>query len=253
MTSEALQVLCESGQELLMQTEYLRAEAALAEAERQAWELHDWDALSRLYMPLQETRRQRRQRCGEGTIRLDLIAKGPEDAMKPAEILGSYPHGQLLVAGWGTIEPAIQLREQAARVGLYVETFLAAVYPITAGGSDVTGRAVAIVPLPDVRLPPPTPQSIDSLLSRLPAQCIVLNEMELPRGSRRGDTKTFAETMAIWERLHTPFFAAADMRVDPVQRIDAYRQVLRVDYACELAHQKLSDTARQLLVHAQTA
>jgi hypothetical protein len=57
--------------------------------------------------------------------------------------------------------------------------------------------------------------------------------------------------MSIWERLHTPFLAAADMRVDPVQKMEGYRQAIRVDYACELAHQKLSDTARTLLVTAR--
>jgi hypothetical protein len=52
--------------------------------------------------------------------------------------------------------------------------------------------------------------------------------------------------MSIWERLHAPFLAAADMQVDPIQKIHAYRRTIEVDYACELAHQKLSDTARQL-------
>jgi hypothetical protein len=52
--------------------------------------------------------------------------------------------------------------------------------------------------------------------------------------------------MGLWERLHLPFLAAADMQADPVQRIEHYRRTIRVDYACELAHQKLSDVAREL-------
>jgi hypothetical protein len=52
--------------------------------------------------------------------------------------------------------------------------------------------------------------------------------------------------MAMWERLHAPFLAAADMQVDPVQQIEGYRRTIRVDYACELAHQKASTVARQL-------
>jgi len=51
--------------------------------------------------------------------------------------------------------------------------------------------------------------------------------------------------MAMWERLHAPLLAAADMQVDPMQKIEGYRKTIRADYACELAHQKLSDAARQ--------
>src|SRR5687768_11649976 len=90
---QALQDLCESGQEHLMRMEYLRAEAALAEAERRAWEGRDWDTLARLYMPLQEARRQRRLRCGEGTVVLDLIARGPDDTPDAGQILQKVSHG----------------------------------------------------------------------------------------------------------------------------------------------------------------
>ena len=36
------------------------------------------------------------------------------------------------------------------------------------------------------------------------------------------------------------------MQADPVQKINHYRRTIRVDYACELAHQKLSSVAREL-------
>src|SRR4051812_5862079 len=109
MTAEGtqdLQELCATGQELLIATDYLRAEATLENAERLAWAAADWDALSRLYMPLQEPRRQRRQRCGEGTIRLDLVARRPSDALNAEQIISDHPHGQLLITGWGSIAPA---------------------------------------------------------------------------------------------------------------------------------------------------
>ena len=79
MTPSDVQALCEQGQQLLMETRYWDAERALAQAERIAWEARDWDTLARLYMPLQEARRQRRQRCGEGVIALDLLAEGASD------------------------------------------------------------------------------------------------------------------------------------------------------------------------------
>lgn len=241
MTSEALQDLCETGQDALMRMDYLRAEATLADAERHAWQVRDWDTLARLYMPLQEARRQRRLRCGEGTIVLDLLSQGPDDRVDGRRVIENFPHGQLLVAGWGSIEPAVQVRALQAEHDLFVETFLAAVYPVGAG------RAVAIVPTEDVRLPPPEPrQSVDSLVAQLPPHSIVLSAGDLPIGTRPGTTQTYAEVMALWERLHLPFLAAADMQADPVQKIELYRRTIRVDYACELAHQKLSGVAREL-------
>src|SRR5437763_3420961 len=162
-----LQSLCELGQEQLMRMEYLDAEKTLCEAEKIAFAQRDFDTLARLYMPLQEARRQRRQGCGEGVVCLDLIAQGPEDALDGKHVVENYPHGQLLVAGWGTIEPALTVRRLAREHKLYVETFLAAVYP--AGD----GRVVVMVPTEDVRLPEPREQPIDQLMRELPPHSIV--------------------------------------------------------------------------------
>jgi hypothetical protein len=191
-------------------------------------------------MPLQEARRQRRQRCGEGEICLDLWAQSETDDIDGRRVLENYPHGQLLVAGWGTIEPAVKLRQLAAEQEMYVETFLGAVYPMGAG------RVVVIVPTEDVALPDSSVGSIDELMKRLPPHSIILGETELPGGSRKGTTETFAQVMAMWERLHSPFLAAAEMQVDPSKKIEGYRQTIRVDYACELAHQKASAVAREM-------
>ncbi len=240
MTPEALQEQCEAGQALLMQTRYLEAEATLAAAEREAWARRDFDALSRLYMPLQEARRQRRQRCGEGEVVLDLIARGPDDHVDGRRVAENFPHGQLLVAGWGSIEPARQVRRLQTEHGLYVESYLGAVFPINGR------RAVVIVPTDDAALPDPIDRTIEELLELIPHHSLVLHERELPHGSRRGDVKTYAETMALWERLHVPFVAAADAQADPVLKIEGYRKAIRVDYASELAHQKLSQVAKEM-------
>jgi hypothetical protein len=171
---------------------------------------------------------------------LDLISNGPDDRVDGQHVVENFPHGQLLVAGWGTIEPAMHVRQLQVEHGLYVETFLGAVYPVGAG------RAIAIVPLEDVALPKPEPRSIDELIKLLPAHSIILSESELPQGSQKGTADTYARVMAMWERLNAPFLAAADMHPDPKQRIEGYRKTIRVDYACELAHQKLSDVARSI-------
>jgi hypothetical protein len=238
--ADDLQALCEQGQSLLMQMEYLQAEGTLSQAETLAWSQRDFDTLARLYMPLQEARRQRRQRCGEGVVALDLIASGPEDAIDGRRIVENYPHGQLLVAGWGTIAPAQEVRRLQAEHALYVETFLAAVYPVGAG------RVVVIAPTGDVALPDLRPDTLDHLIARLPPHCIVLGDDELPRGTRKGTWQTYAEVMGMWERLHAPFLASADAEADPMRRIEAYRRVIRVDYACELAHQRLSQVSHEV-------
>jgi hypothetical protein len=192
-------------------------------------------------MPLQEARRQRRQRCGEGTVRLDLLASSELDSPNPDQLIDQIPHGQLLIAGWGSIAPALRFRELQSQRALFVETFLAAAYPII-GGS----RAVVIVPHQGVALPAPREQSIDALLHQLTSQCLVMHEAELPRGPRTGTPETYGHIMALWERLHAPFLAAADMQVDPLLKIEHYRHTICVDYACELAHQKLADVAKDL-------
>ncbi len=237
MADDELQTLCDLGSRQLIEMDYLAAEETLAKAEQRAWATRDFDSLSRLYMPLQEARRQRRQRCGEGIVRLDLLA--PSDS--PMALIDQFTQGQILIAGWGSLAPAIEFRRLCQRRSLYAETFLAAVYPV-AGGQ----RAVVIVPTDRVQLPTPVERNIDSLLPLLPPHSIVLHESELPQGSRPGSPETFGQVMGMWERLHAPFLAAADMQADPLRKIEHYRRVIEVDYACELAHQKLSDVARQL-------
>jgi hypothetical protein len=95
-------------------------------------------------------------------------------------------------------------------------------------------------------MPPPMPMSVTRLMSALPPQSIVLPAEQLPRAVEKGDTRTFAFTMAWWEQLHMPFLAAADLERRPAARIEAYRRVIAVDYACELAHQKLAAVAREM-------
>jgi hypothetical protein len=238
-----LQSHCELGQEALMRMDYLEAERLLAAAERLAWEARDFDTLSRLYMPLQEARRQRRQRCGEGIVRLDLIAESPNDHIRGREVLENYPFGQLLVAGWASLEPAVEVRRLQQDLGLYVETFLAAVYPTTDSGPAIIIAPLADTPLPNAAAPTP----FAHLQHALPPHCLLLRASELPQGDRRGTPQTYAQTMDLWERLHTPFLTAADANPDPIRRIEGYRRTIDVDYAAELPHQRLSDTARSLL------
>ena len=241
------QELCELGSEQLIQMQYLDAIASFEAAEQVALAAADWDLLSRLYMPLQEARRQVRQRCGEGIVQFDFIATSRSDQPNPDQIVALYPQGQLLIAGWASIAAAVRLRQLAKMKKHYVETFLAAVYPIGAS------HAVVIVPTIDVKLPDASPRSIDRLIALLPPHSIVLTDRDVPVGPKQGTPETYAHTMDLWERLHAPFLAAADLQVDPIQKIHAYRATIAVDNACELAHQRLSQTAHELARSKRTA
>ena len=237
---DELQAACELGQEQLIATDYLSAAATLAGAEVVAWDAEDFDTLARLYMPLQEARRQARLRAGEGTVDLHVIATSADQPMDPAAVLSARLHGQLLVAGWGTAAPAAAVRRLAAERHLYVETFLSAAYP-----SPTDQPLVAIVPF-DVPLPEPIPRPTDDLLELLPAGSLVLHATDLPAVTGRGTPETFAAVTAIWDRLHAPFLADADAEPDPAKRMAAYRRTIEVDPGCEFAHQRLSTTAREL-------
>jgi hypothetical protein len=223
-----------------MAMDYLQADRLLTEAESLAWNARRWEILSRLYLPLQEAHRQIRQRCGEGKVCLDLLAAASDQQPDPLAAVERFPQGQLLIAGWGSIAPALAFRQLAAQRGLYLETFLAAVYPTDAG------RIVLIVPSSRTPLPPPTPQRADALLASLPPDCLALNEKELPAGVQDGSARTYARVMELWERLHRPILAAADAQTDLLRRMEGFRRALEADYACELAHQHLAECARQM-------
>jgi hypothetical protein len=237
MSTQDLQSLCELGQQQLMRTEYLAAEATLAGAEAEAWERKDFDTLSRLYMPLQEARRQRRQKCSEGVVCLDILQRSPEDALDPKQIVAQFPNGHLLVAGWGTLAPAMEVRRLQGERRLYAETILACVYP--AAGSF----SIAIQPFPD-----PGPKAAPAGQHLIPVQdhSIILHESGLPRGAGPATAESCGQVMALWEMLSDPFMRAADAEMDPLKKIELYRKAILADYACELAHQKLADAAKEL-------
>jgi len=228
-----------------MRTEYLHAEETLAQVARQARLSRDYDTLCRVMLPLQEARRQRRQRAGEGVVCLDILAAGPNDTLDAEKLADEFPHGQLLVAGWGTVLPAANLRRIAWDRRLYLDTFLAAVYPTH------TTNLIAIMPEADARLPIPTPRSADELKRLLPPHSLVLTPDQLPRGPHQGTAETFSFVMNLWEQLHAPYLAAAEAEPNLSNKITACEKTIDVDYACELAHQKLATAAKSLNRHSR--
>lgn len=222
MTETDVQVLCAAGQKHLTGMNYIQAEHDLALAGLGALARKDWDALSRLYMPLQEARRQRRQRAAEGIVKLDFLARSPSDEIDLDAIKRKYAHGQLLVAAWNDPAPARQLRDFAIKSNLYLDVFVASV-------EMHLGALVVMIHADDA----------STHLIPLPVDA-------LPTGEQQGSDETFAQTMKLWETLHAPFLARADAQIDPIKKITGYLSTIEVDYACELAHQNLSLTARRL-------
>ena len=122
------------------------------------------------------------QQPWRGIVCLDLCAAGPADRVEARHVLEHYPHGQLLVAGWQSTEPAVKLRELARQKSLYVETFLGAVYAVEGR------RLIVVAPFEDSRLPGPC-QTLAELKSRSPAGSICIDEAELPAGPRKRTSK----------------------------------------------------------------
>lgn len=228
--SSDLQNLCERGQELLSQTDYVGAERVLMEAERIAWEARNWETLARLYMPLQEARRQKRQIAMDGGILLDFW----HDESTPEKIAATGIWAEVLLPGDGNIQPGIRLRRLAMERQLCMEIFLAAGYEL---GDK---RIAVIVALENASLPTKEEiHGIDQLLQRLPPHSLILPEEELAGCDAQLAT-------SLWQRLQLPYLAAADAEADLIRRMAAYRQTILVDNACELAHQKFADTAAGL-------
>lgn len=233
---DPIQSLCEHGQRALLATEYPAAERFLAAAESLAWRAKDYDALARLYMPLQEARRQRRQQSSDGPFVTRMLA----DTAEALDLAGNSKRGQFIIAGRASVVPAVLLRAAAAQRGLVFDVPLAAAY--RADGQPF----VLLVPTPATVLPFDIEYTVDALMRAIPVGAVLTPADALPPDTRQGDAATFGYVMSLWEQLHAPLLAAADALPDGDAKIDAYRKTIRVDYACEFAHQRLSETARRL-------
>jgi len=198
------------------------------------WSKSEFETLSRLYMPLQEARRQRRQRCGEGNrlLRFDLL-KVLAIQIPVQRVLGevffrpasSSPAGPAFNPHW---KYAGFSRSSTCNV----ETFLAAVYPTT------EARIIAIAPensplassrSASARIAPAAPPPAHAFLFAATASQGVL---------ARALYQTYSQVMSMWESLHAPFLAAADAEPDPIKKNHAYRRTIGVDYACEFGPSK---------------
>jgi hypothetical protein len=231
-----LQGMCAQGQRLLALTDYLAAEEVLEKAVHLAADSGDWDTVSRGLMPLQEARRQARQRCGEGEVDLTIrlphgVATDEKAAQAWAEgFLSQHGEGQFLVAGHDSLLPAIKLRELASKRKLYVECLLAKWTKNATGNVLVKVLAEA---------------TGDADLER--------SDDQLQLKQAQGDTHSYARVMKLWEDLAMPALRQAQTIAHQLknkqatmrQVFEAYIRVIRIDNACELAHQELAACAKE--------
>jgi len=242
MTQDELQHLCDAGQLKLMACDYLQATHLLAWAESVAYKARDFDSLARLYMPLQEARRLTRQRCGEGAFCLRSASTVPLRDSVFSRSMNQPLHGQFALGGFADIRPSVRFRHNFHKHALYADTFLTARYFIS---NEMIVTVIA--PLETTKIPRRQRfRSVQDLARELPPECVTLLGKDIPPAQQLGDNHSFAFTMALYERLHYPFLARARATADPIARLEAYRTVIRVDYACEFAHQELSKLASQL-------
>lgn len=238
-TIDSLQGLCELGSEALIATDYVAAERVLEQAEGLALRENDFDTLARLYFPLQEARRQRRQRAGEGRISLSLPAMGVGEGLQARELADRLPHGLFLVAGLGSTEPGEALRQLHKDRGNYAEVMLGVALEMGTGG--VATFAVAR-PVRNVSARGGSPEE---LLRALPPHSVFVSASQAG-GAVAAFPETYAGAMGLFEALHRPYLAMADAMPVGLARLQAYRQVQGIDPASELAHQNAAFLCRQL-------
>ncbi|MCC7147468.1 MAG: hypothetical protein IT443_13580 [Phycisphaeraceae bacterium] len=109
--------LMESASQALAGMEYLACESLCLKALAAAREEEDWDGYARILLPLQESRRQRRQIAADGTVRLGTTQlDGPIEKW-----LGTLAPGCVVLTRPWTTQDAAKLAEVSRRQGLFVE------------------------------------------------------------------------------------------------------------------------------------
>lgn len=107
----------------LAATHYLECERLCVEALTMAREAGDFDRYARILLPLQEARRQRRQIAADAGV----VVLAGHSRLTPAEILDAHRTGCLMmVAPPYQPDDARAVREEATRLGLYVEPLVVA-------------------------------------------------------------------------------------------------------------------------------
>ena len=111
--SEALDAVMERASRALVEMDYLESEAGCLEGLRLARAERDWVAYTRVLMPLQECRRQRRMIAAEAGVQL-----GTAGGLSDEESLG---HGCIAVTRPLSAEDARRLAERAGAARQHVE------------------------------------------------------------------------------------------------------------------------------------
>jgi hypothetical protein len=207
----------EQASEALARMDYLACESLCEAALGVAKAQRDWAYYSRILLPLQESRRQRRMVAAEGVIRLGTGTEGGGVSIW----LNHLPAGCLVVTHPHTRAEAARLQREARERRLFVEVLLA-----ESKSTDGVWRIGTFAgPAASIDVPAP------------PADC---REQWLPSG-------TACPAAAQWfldasEKLGDVLLARVTA-TSPVQRVDALEQCLLGAGDHEILHQRLADAA----------
>ncbi len=226
-----LDAVMESASEALAEMDYLATEslclATLAEARRR----EDWPCFTRVLLPLQEARRQRRMIAADGPVMLGTPRGESLDTLFNDE----RPAGCVVVTRPADRSAAADLVERARLDRRHVEVLWA---DNEAEASQWVIRSTAG---PNVSCTLPAP----------PAEWI--GRWRTPQDSNEphGGGRPYGKTPADWfldaaERLGDAALATVGPHVTGVERINALADCLAVVNDHEILHQRLYDAARAL-------
>lgn len=234
----------ELASDALARMDYLTCEVKCLQALVLARREQDWDSYSRILLPLQESRRQRRMIAAEAIIRLGSTDL-PAD---PESWLIALPEGCIVVTHPHTLEDAKLLRDTAWRRRLYVEVL----YADNPASDPIWKLTTFDGPSATCYKPAPPAAWIDRWLSH---SASAPGSSPAPGSSESADSAgprlQLSTSPADWfldaaEALGdaTLELAQAHPYASPAEKVDALRRCLDSVTDHEIIHQELASAAR---------
>ncbi|MCE9589664.1 MAG: hypothetical protein K8S99_03980 [Planctomycetes bacterium] len=217
--------IMENASAALVKMDYLGCESLCLEALARARRERGWAYYTRILLPLQEARRQRRMIAAEGVIRLGTATL----TGAPADWLRETPSGATVVTHPHTADTARALDELARAQRLHVEVLFAD------SDAAATWRLRSFRgPAVTREVPAPPPEWRDRWIK--------------PGKTTPGNARTPADWFIdATEALGDAALVCIDGKtLAPEQRLEALEACLEVVTDHEIIHQRLGDAARSL-------
>ncbi len=220
--------MMEEASQALARMDYIACERLCQQALDAARRDGDWWTYSRILLPLQEARRQRRINASEGVLRLGSTSL-PVDIGEWADQLTC---GSIVLTRPHKVEHARALLERAREEGRYVEVLLA-----ECSADSPTWRVVSFMtPDPSVTTAPAPPAEWRDKWLTPAGMAAVACENQHP-------SDYFLD---LTEALGDQVIAAAMAEDDPMKQFERLERGLEVLTDHEKLHQRLTEAARRL-------